>query len=685
LYKSLSHFISALESAGELVRIRDFVSPNLEITEIADRMVKNGGKALLFENTGTSFPLLINAFASDRRICLALGVKQLGDIELAIAKLLKEFHGPKKSFIDKLKVLPALQELASWMPNSVGNRGKCQEIMMEKPDLTKLPVLTCWPFDGGPFITLPAVHTIDPVSMIRNLGMYRMQVFSPEMTGMHWHLHKGSANHYHQYKYLGKRMPVTVTLGGDPVYTYAATAPLPENLDEYLLAGFLRKKKVELVKCLTNELEVPSDVDFVIEGYIDPSEELILEGPFGDHTGFYSLADYFPRFHVTCITHRKNAVYPATIVGIPPQEDGWIGKATERIFLMPIKMTVAPEVTDMHMPVEGVFHNITLVSIQKHYPGQALKIMSSLWGAGQMMFNKIMVVTDPDIRLTDYLTLARIISERVDPVNDIHFFRGPVDILDHSSSRYAYGSKMGIDATTKFPYESISTTEFGNDVMQRNKPVTEPGNDAPQLNEPATEPGNDAPQLNEPVTEPSLCSVSPGQPSEPLDPSEVQTEAIRTAYPEIKAMRTDLLSQGISLLIIAVKKSKKLHIRQISAELLLRQRVKNVKFMLFVDELPDLGSLSQIVWFVANNIDPMRDCFHIDREPGMKIPTLCIDGSRKTREFDDFHRDWPNVIVMDDQTIRSVDKKWPDLGLGLLVPSPSHIYKSLVINSGAVS
>ena len=410
-FKSLAHFVRSLEENRELLRISGFVSPRLEITEIADRMVKNGGKALLFENTGTDFPLLINMFASDRRICMALGVNSLDDIERDIASLLKEFLGPKKGFMEKLMILPSLKEVVSWMPKSSNHRGACQEVVMEKPDLSRLPVPTCWPFDGGPFITLPGVHTKDPDSGVRNLGMYRMQVFSPDMTGMHWHLHKGSASHFNRYKELGARMPVTVTLGGDPVYTYAATAPLPENLDEYLLAGFLRKKKVTLVRCLTNDLEVPADVDFVIEGYVDPGEELILEGPFGDHTGFYSLADYFPRFHVTCISHRKNAIFPATIVGIPPQEDGWIGKATERIFLMPIKMTVTPEVTNMHMPVEGVFHNITLVSIKKHYPGQALKVMNALWGAGQMMFNKIMAVTDATVVLTDYLELARALGK----------------------------------------------------------------------------------------------------------------------------------------------------------------------------------------------------------------------------------------------------------------------------------
>jgi 4-hydroxy-3-polyprenylbenzoate decarboxylase len=638
-YKSLVHFVQTLDENHELVRIKEFVSPILEVTEIADRMVKNGGKALLFENNGTEFPLLINAFASDRRICLALGVNKLEDIETDLAGLMKEFLGPKAGFMDKMRLLPRLKEVASWMPKSVRGRGACQEVVMEKPDLTKIPVLTCWPADGGPFITLPGVHTMDPVTRTRNLGMYRMQVFSPDMTGMHWHLHKGSAHHYNQYKSLGKRMPVTVTLGGDPVYTYAATAPLPENLDEYLLAGFLRKKKVELVKCLTNELEVPADVDFVIEGYVDPAEELILEGPFGDHTGFYSLADYFPRFHVTCITHRKHAIYPTTIVGIPPQEDGWIGKATERIFLMPIKMTVAPEITDMHMPVEGVFHNITLVSINKQYPGQASKIMSSLWGAGQMMFNKIMVVTDAGVTLSDYLALGRTISSQVDPVDDLHFLRGPVDILDHSSSKYAYGSKIGIDATRKLLQEMTSPP---------------------------------APPLG-------------GEGGVTFAKALVQDASIKEVFPEVTAMRSDLLEEGISLVIVAVKKARKHHVRQIAADLLEKSLVQDVKFILFVDDLVDISSLSQVAWISANNIDPMRDCFYIDHAPGVKFHTLCIDAMRKTLEFDDFQREWPNVTVMDEHTIHSVNEKWPGLQLGPLVPSPSNAYKALNISTGAIS
>ncbi|MCK9204597.1 MAG: menaquinone biosynthesis decarboxylase [Bacteroidales bacterium] len=628
-YKSLTDFINRLESSGELIRIKDFVSPHLEITEIADRMVKNGGKALLFENTGTSFPLLINAFASDRRMSMALGTDCLGDIPLRIGRAFAEVTGSRDTFLEKLKILPILKEFSSWMPKTVRGRGACQDMVMGKADLSKLPVLTCWPADGGPFITLPCVHTRDPETGHRNLGMYRMQVFDPALTGMHWHLHKGSARHYDKYKKIGKGMPVTVTLGGDPVYTYVATAPLPENLDEYLLAGFLRRKQVRMVRCLTNDLEVPSDVDFVIEGYIDPSEDLIFEGPFGDHTGFYSLPGHFPRFHVTCITHRRDAVYPATIVGIPPQEDGWIGKATETIFRLPIKLTVAPEIENMHMPVEGVFHNITFLSIDKKYPGQGSKVMSSLWGAGQMMFNKVMAVFDKGVDLQDYMQLARIISDRVDPILDIHFLRGPSDILDHSSSAYAYGSKMGIDATGRFEGEKEGRAD-----------VLEP---------------------------------------------DVKKDLICQKWPEINALNTDLITNGISLIIISIKKVKKHHVREIAFDILQNEWIHGIKFMVFTDEEVDISRLSMVAWLVANNIDPMRDCFFPDSGPGIHFPVLCLDGTRKTSELDNFEREWPNVIVMDDAIIERIDSRWDSLDLGPFIPSPSLSFKSLVNKEGAFS
>jgi len=328
-YSSLRQFIERLEQAGELYRVKAYVTPRLEIAEITDRMSKSpgGGKALLFENTGYDFPVLINAMGSYRRMCMALGVDDLNVIGREMEALFKSLAVPRSSLVEKLSLLPTLGKLASWMPVRIKGRGACQEVVMPEPDLYRLPILTCWPKDGGPFITLPIIHTRDPHTGIRNVGMYRMQVFTKDMTGMHWHKHKVSARHFQAYQALKQKMPVAVALGGDPVYTYAATAPLPDNVDEYMLAGFLRKKKVELVKCLTQDIEVPADADIVIEGYVDPEEAFIWEGPFGDHTGYYSLPDWYPRFHVTCITHRKDAVYPATIVGIPPQEDAWIGKA----------------------------------------------------------------------------------------------------------------------------------------------------------------------------------------------------------------------------------------------------------------------------------------------------------------------------------------------------------------------
>ncbi|MFH1160701.1 MAG: menaquinone biosynthesis decarboxylase [bacterium] len=642
-FKSLSQFISALEDAGELIRVKGYVSPKLEIPEIVDRFSKHRGKALLFENNGTEFPLLINAFGSERRMCMALGVERLDDIGKDIEAIVQAFLSPKETLLAKMKTLPLLKKLSSWMPRLKKGKGECQEVVMEVPDLTRLPVLTCWPADGGSFITLPCVHTVSPQLAVgnwqspvtshqslvtRNLGMYRMQVFGPDLTGMHWHPHKGSAHHYQKYRKLGKRMPVSVTLGGDPVYTYVATAPLPDNLDEYILAGFLRKKRVELVRCLTNELEVPADVDFVIEGYVDPNEELILEGPFGDHTGFYSLADYFPRFHVTCITHRKGAIYPATIVGIPPQEDGWIGKATERIFLPPLKMSVAPELTDMHMPMEGVFHNLVLISLEKRYAGQAEKVMNALWGAGQMMFNKILIAVNPDVELTNYREVARAVSRHADPLKKILFSKGPLDILDHASQAAASGSKLGIDATREISDAASSGEEL--------------------------------------VT------------------GQIDKDKIGLRFPEITGINDTLLNEGISVVIIAFRKALQNHCRMLAKSLADEQLLKEVRFVVFVDQPVDPMHVSSVVWLAANNLDPVRDCFILEQTGGTHA-CLFLDASRKTKELDGFTRAWPNVIVMDDATIRTIDERWSTLGLGPYIVSPSVQYKSLNIRGGAIS
>lgn len=453
MYKDLREYISTLESSDELIRVKAEVNSEFEIVEIVDRVSKSlgGGKALLFENNGTDFPILLNMFGSDRRITMALGVEKLDELTSRIESLLREAVAPKNSILDKLRMLPLLGEVAQWLPKVTSKRGKCQEVIMTGEDakLSKLPILKCWPHDGGRFITLPLVNTVDPNTGSRNVGMYRMQVTGEHTTGMHWHLHKTGERHYREYAKLGKMMPVSVCLGGDPAYTYAATAPMPDNMDEYLLAGFIRRKSVSLVKCITNDIYVPNDCDFIIEGYVDPSQAKFSEGPFGDHTGFYSLEDMYPEFHVTAITHRKNAVYPATIVGVPPQEDAYIAKATEKIFLAPIRFAIQPEVQDLYMPEAGTAHNIAIVDIEKHYAAQPHKVASSLWGAGQMMFNKLILVTSllKSENIHDCETLSKLIRSVRFPENLITSW-GVYDVLDHATSRFGQGGKLMVDATS---------------------------------------------------------------------------------------------------------------------------------------------------------------------------------------------------------------------------------------------
>ena len=448
---TLREFIAKLEASGELLRISTEVDSRFEITEITDRVSKadGGGKALLFENVrGSKYPVLMNMMGSDRRMAMALGVNDLDDISKRIDNLLKEAMSPKNSFMDKLRMLPLLQDVAKWFPRKISGRGECQEVVWQgdEVDLRKLPILTSWPYDGGPFITLPMVCTKDPETGIPNMGMYRMQIFDSKTTGMHWHRHKTGARHYDGYKRLGKRMPVSVAIGGDPTYAYSATAPMPDNMDEMLLAGMLRQKPVRLVKCLTNDIYVPADCDFVLEGYVDPSEELTVEGPFGDHTGFYSLSDLYPKFHVVAITSRRDAVYPATIVGVPPMEDAYIAKATERIFLAPIRLAVQPEVRDLYMPMEGTAHNLAIVSIAKRYLGQPQKVAQGLWGAGQMMFNKYLVITPEDTNIRSKAEMFKLLSH-FDPKRHLIHSEGILDVLDHSAPERGYGAKLALDLT----------------------------------------------------------------------------------------------------------------------------------------------------------------------------------------------------------------------------------------------
>ncbi len=453
-YSNLRNFIETLEKHGELQRVSAEVDPALEIAELADRAVKSGGPALLFENPrGHTIPVLINAFASMRKMELALEVDDVQSLADRIAEYL-EMKTPQ-GLVGKLKMLPKLAEIGNFFPREVRS-GACQEVVKtENFSLYDYPVLTCWPQDAGPFITLPMVFSRNPISGKRNCGMYRLQVFDERTTGMHWQTHKQGAEHYRRLASEGRetRMDVAVAIGADPATVFSAILPLPPDLDEMLFAGFMRNKPVEMVKCKTVDLEVPANAEIVLEGRVTLGE-LRTEGPFGDHTGYYSLADEYPVFHVECITQRKNPIYATTIVGKPPMEDYYMGKTIERVFL-PLLRLQLPEIVDMAMPPEGVFHNLMLVSIRKSYPGHARKVMSAIWGLGQAMFTKCIVVVDHDVDVQNYSETAFRALNNIDPERDLQFTLGPIDSLDHSSRLADYGSKVGIDATKKWPQEGF--------------------------------------------------------------------------------------------------------------------------------------------------------------------------------------------------------------------------------------
>jgi 4-hydroxy-3-polyprenylbenzoate decarboxylase len=505
-FESFDEFVQQLDGAGELKRISQPVATELEITELADREMKStgGGKALLIEKpmvngTVSPFPLAINTMGSWKRMAMSLGANSVDEVAAELGSLMKA--KPPTSFREALKLLSTAMDLRHAKPKVVKN-GPCKDVVhkfdvpptrtapwpaapnisasnapatasvspspggegrgegglstlnSQLSTLLNLPIQQCWPLDGGRFITLPCVVTKDPDTGERNVGIYRIQIYDDKTTGMHWQLQKVGARHGRRYYETGTRMPVAIFLGGDPVFTFAATAPLPDGLDEFLLAGYLRKKSVELVKCETNDLEVPANADFVIEGYVDPREPLRDEGPFGDHTGYYTLPEPYPVFHVTAITHRKDAVYPATIVGMPPMEDFYIGGASVKLFLPIFKMNF-PEIVDIALPAEGVFHNLVFVSIKKTYPMQAYKIMHGLWGMGQMMFTKYIVVVDADVDVHNTSDILFRLCANTDPQRDSIFTKGPADVLDHATSEIASGSKLGIDATKKIPGEGF--------------------------------------------------------------------------------------------------------------------------------------------------------------------------------------------------------------------------------------
>ncbi len=461
-FDTLAEFVEALDQTGELVRISHPVRLELEMCEIADRVMKQpgGGKALLFERpvlmngTPSGFPVGINLFGSMRRMSMSLGVSRLDDIGDRITELM-DLKVPA-GLMGKLSLIPRLLEVAKFPPRTRSGTPPCQEVVWRggDVDLDKLPLMKCWPDDGGAYITLPMVITRDPKRGIRNVGMYRIMQTGKTTLAMHWQRHKVGAAHWREMAERGESMPVCIALGADPPSMYSASAPLPPVVDEFLFAGFLRKKPVSLARAVTCDLDVPAEADFVIEGYINPAEALVTEGPFGDHTGYYSLADLYPQVHVTAITMRAMPIFPATIVGRPPMEDYYLGHATERIFLPLLKMTI-PEIVDYHMPAEGIFHNLVFVSIKKEYPGQAYKVMNALWGQGLMSLAKVLVIVDDWVNVRDAREAWWVALNNIDPERDARFTMGPMDVLDHSSRAFTYGSKMGLDATKKLPEEGF--------------------------------------------------------------------------------------------------------------------------------------------------------------------------------------------------------------------------------------
>ncbi|MBI3599028.1 MAG: menaquinone biosynthesis decarboxylase [Nitrospinae bacterium] len=597
-YNSLRDFLSRLEREGEVVRVKERVSPILEITEITDRMCKSGGggKAILFENIdGSDIPVLINAFGSKRRMAMALGVEDAEEIAGDIQELIE--IKPPANLLEKIKFLPKLFEISHYPPKIITGSAPCQEVVLtgDDIDLFKFPILKCWPLDGGRFITLPVVFTKSlkacgeqsESNRKRNVGMYRMQVYDKKTTGMHWHIHKDGAAHYDEYRKAGKRMEIAVAIGTDPVVTYSATAPLPYGVDELLFAGMIRKKGVELVKCKTIDMEAPATAEIVLEGYVE-TDEFREEGPFGDHTGYYSLKGDYPVFHITAITHRKNPIYFTTIVGKPPMEDCYMGKATERIFL-PMLKALNPEIVDIDLPWEGVFHNCVIVSMRKRYPMHAKKLMDFFWGSGQMSFSKMILLVDEEINVHDYREAALNLLNNVDIDGDIYITEGILDVLDHSAPNPLYGSKVGIDATKK------QESGVGRSRLQ-------------------------------------TATVVSGQ--------------LKEKIPDIIAVNIPLEDAKTGIVFISIKKTKPYHAK-IIAEDIFKLIPDFIKILIVLDNGIAVSDISTIMWKLFNNVDPKRDFYFLNGK-------LAIDATRKLKEEGHF-REWPPEISMDDVVKKKVD------------------------------
>ena len=591
MYKNLREFLNALHKAGEITYIAEPVSIRLEISRYTDRESKSpkGGKALFFKNVKESqFPVVTNIFGSQRRICMALDVDHLD----RLGERVREFTelNPPQNFMGTLNLIPMAINAANFFPRSFrGARAPCQEVVLkgEDVDLSSLPVLWCWPGDAGPFVTLPIVFTKSLITGRRNAGMYRLQIFDKNTTGMHWHIHKDGSHYYNEYCDAGKRMPVAVAIGADPATTYAATAPMPRGMDEIILAGFIRKKAVRMVKCLTVDMEVPAEAEFVLEGYVDPGE-FRREGPFGDHTGYYSLADDYPVFHVTAVTHRKKAVYNATLVGRPPMEDCYLAKATERLFL-PMLQTVMPEICDYWFPWEGVFHNIVIIEIDKEFPGHAQKIMSGLWGQGQMSFCKAIIVVDKNINPANSEMVLKELLTKFDITSDITIIKGVLDVLDHSSPVPNFGSKIGIDLTERF--------------------------------------------RGEPQRSASVSFLK--EPEMPFEPGSLPgINNFRHLFQD-SFENTTLLNRIIAF---SVEKNRNRGGRYFADRVLSATDLKIFNILILFDNNIDLSNNSTLLWKLFNNVDPGRDLIF---EGGRVVIDAC-----KKLPVDGHDREWPEELIL---------------------------------------
>jgi len=596
MVNNLRQFIDVLDAAGELTHVAKEVDPVLEISRLTDRESKKpqGGKALFFAHVqGSEFPVATNLFGSPQRIRMALNVDELDDLGRRVQRYI-DLH-PPRSFRDILGLIPLVTDVVKFFPRS--HRGKyppCQEVVYihGEVDLGRLPVLKCWPKDAGRFITLPLVFTRSLVTGKRNVGMYRMQIFNKNTTGMHWHIHKDGAHYYDEYERAGRRMPVAVAIGADPATVYTATAPLPRGMDEMVLAGFIRRKPVRMAKCLTVDLAVPAEAEFILEGYVQPGE-LRREGPFGDHTGYYSLADNYPIFHVTALTHRKNPIYQTTLVGRPPMEDCYLAKATERLFL-PMLRTVMPEVRDYYFPWEGVFHNIVIVSIDKAYAGHAQKVISGLWGQGQMSFCKAIVVVDTDIDPQDPGQVLQALIRRLDTRSDLTRTTGVLDVLDHSSPSQNFGHKIGIDLTARVTAEP-------------------------------------------PRSEPKSQTLPPF--------SDLSAESLKQQVDGVVNLRellnepTSDQNRRIRLIAITIIKSDQRGGRVFAEEILNSNVLDPFDIVILFDAPIDLNDEAQLLWKLFNNVDPGRDLF-------IRKSQMVIDACNKG-PMDGHHRQWPDELTFD--------------------------------------